>query len=105
MKGRELWLVSPVINEGKNSSHVLGTIFSKILFQLDAGELPSLERIILANNWLGEKSVEFFQKNFPDILVEEFKFDPEKIEFDPKLDDEAVSHYTTAIGIAWAATG
>lgn len=105
MKGRELWLVSPVINEGKNSSHVLGTIFSKILFQLDAGELPSLERIILANNWLGERSVEFFQKNFPDILVEEFKYNPEKIEFDPKIETEAIHHYTTAIGIAWAASG
>lgn len=104
MKGKELWLVSPIINEGKNSSHVLGTIFSKILFQLDAGELPSLERIILANNWLGEKSIDFFQKNFPDIIVEEFKFNSEKIEFDSKLDD-AVSHYTTAIGMAWAASG
>ena len=104
LRGSQVWLVSPIINEGSQSNHVLSTIFSKILFQLDTAELPSLERIVIANNVLGNKSISFFKKNFPDINVEDLQFDNELISIEPELKESARS-FTTAIGLAWSAAG
>jgi len=104
LRGSQVWLVSPIINEGSQSNHVLSTIFSKILFQLDTAELPSLERIVIANNVLGNKSISFFKKNFPDINVEDLQFDNELISIEPELKESARA-FTTAIGLAWSAAG
>ena len=104
LKGDQIWAVAPIITEGIHSQTVLKTVFSKILLQLDSGELPSLDRIIIANNSLGKKSVQYFQENFQVIPVEEFAFNPEKFVVDEELADE-VKLYTTAIAVAWSATG
>ncbi|MDX1638271.1 MAG: hypothetical protein R3281_09890 [Balneolaceae bacterium] len=104
MKGREIWLVSPIINEGTKNRGFLNTIFSKILFQLDTGEVPNLDHIILANNTLGNDATEFFQKNFPDITVENFQFDSAKFSYGDQ-DPVAANAFTTAIATAWAASG
>lgn len=104
LKGEEIWLVSPIINEGVKNKNFLNTVFSKILFQLDTGEVSSLDKLILANNSLGEEAVEFFKKNFPDISVEEFTFDEDKFSFEDQVPESAGS-FTTAIGLAWAISG
>jgi len=104
LKGKEIWLVSPIINEGTKNKGFLNTVFSKILFQLDTGEVPNLDRLILANNSLGDEAVDFFRKNFPDIFVEEFNFDPDKFDYESQ-DPGAASAFTTAIGLAWAVSG
>lgn len=104
MKGEEIWLVSPIINEGTQKRGFLNTIFSKILFQLDTGEVPNLDRLILANNTVGTEATEFFQKNFPDVAVDNFKFDSDKFDYGDQ-DPISVNAFTTAIGIAWAAAG
>lgn len=104
LKGKEILQVSPIINEGTQSRNFLNTIFSKILFQLDSGEVPNLNRLIIANNTQGGSAIDFFKKNFPDIKVGEFRFDEDK--FDPgDQDRESVRAFTTAIGMAWAAAG
>ncbi len=104
MKGKELWIVSPIITEGTNSRKFLNIVFSKILFQLDTGEVPNLDRILLCNNILGEEAIEFFQDRFPDIDVSGFSFDEEVFDTD-KFDIGAVGSFTTAIGMAWATAG
>ncbi len=101
MLGGQILQVSPVINEGTNSKSFLNTIFSKILFQLDTGEVPGLDRLIIYNNTLGDEAVEFFHKNFPDLEIENFKFNPEKYKCPEKL-KLALPAYTTAVGIAAA---
>jgi len=103
MKGEEIWLVSPIINEGTEKKSFLNTIFSKILFQLDTGEVPNLDRILLANNTTGGSAVNFFRDNFPDIHVENLTlkedfFDTENIE------PTSLPSFTTAIGTALAAS-
>jgi Tfp pilus assembly protein PilN len=104
LNGERLWQVSPIINEGTQNKNFLNTVFSKILFQLDTGEVPNLDRLIIANNTLGDSAIEFFKKNFPDIQVEELRFDEHK--FDPGVQDmDTVGAFTTAIGMAWAASG
>jgi len=104
LKGSNLWLVSPIIPEGTNSRKILNTIFSKILFQLDTGEVPNLDRLIVCNNSLGENSISFFQERFPDVDVSDFKFSEEFIDTNDYT-DESISSFTTAIGMAWTTSG
>ena len=104
MKGEEIWLVSPIINEGTNKKSFMNTIFSKILFQLDTGEVPNLDRIVLANNTVGDSAVEFFRENFPDIKVENLSFTEDFIQTE-NVDESSIPRFTTAIGAALAASG
>ena len=104
MKGEEVWLVSPIVNEGTNKKSFMNTIFSKILFQLDTGEVPNLDRIVLANNTVGDSAVEFFRENFPDIKVENLSFTEDFIQTE-NVDDSSIPRFTTAIGAALAASG
>lgn len=104
MKGSRLWLVSPIITEGVRSRKFLNTVFSKILFQLDTGEVPNLDRLIICNNSLGEEGISFFKERFPDVEVSEFEFSEEI--FDPQENTiDSIAAFTTAIGAAWAAAG
>jgi hypothetical protein len=102
MKGEEIWLVSPIINEGTRKRGFLNTIFSKILFQLDTGEVPNLDQLILVNNSVGKEATDFFKKNFPDVSVENFQFDSSKFSYGDQ-DPSSANAFTTAIGVAWAA--
>ncbi len=103
LKGDTIWSVSPIIHEGTQSSHLLSTIFSKILFQLDNGKLPSLERLIIADNTLGDSPLEFFRKNFQGVEVEGFGWKPDMIIMNERMEGNADA-YTSAIATAVAAT-
>ena len=101
MKGPRIWLVSPLITEGTRSKKFLNTVFSKILFQLDTGEVPNLDRLIICNNSLGEEATSFFQDRFPDVEVSSFNYSEEFL--DPgEYTNDTISSFTTAIGMAWA---
>jgi len=103
-RGMNLWLVSPLISEGTNSPKFLNTVFSKILFQLDTGEVPNLDQLIIADNSLGDEALDFFKERFPDVVVENFKFNEELVDLSA-LDRESTAAFTTTIGLAWAASG
>ncbi|MEX0720850.1 MAG: hypothetical protein WD059_09295 [Balneolaceae bacterium] len=104
LKGDQLWIISPMIAEGVKSKKILNTIFSKILFQLDTGEVPNLDRLIICNNSLGQETVEFFEERFQDIDVSEFRFSEDF--FDPNgINESSIPAFTTAIGAAWASSG
>ncbi|MCW9706813.1 PilN domain-containing protein [Fodinibius salsisoli] len=101
MKGNQILQVIPPVEEGRNSSNVLPVIFSKMLFQLETGEISGLDRIILTNNDFHEASVNYFKRQFSDVKVEEFTFAPAHIEIPEHL--KSVSgFFTSAIGMAWA---
>lgn len=102
MRGHEVLHIPAVINEGTKSSTFLNTVFSKILFQLDTGEIPELNRIIIFNNTLGEKAIDFLRKNFSSTHVAEFSFNKEIFSYDLSL-ETILPGFTTAIGIASSA--
>ncbi|MBO6524407.1 MAG: hypothetical protein JJ971_11310 [Balneolaceae bacterium] len=104
LKGTNLWLVSPIITEGTRSRKFLNTVFSKILFQLDTGEVPNLDRLVICNNSLGEEATSFFQERFPDVEVSDFTFSDEFL--DPgEYTNDSLAPFTTAIGTAWSTSG
>lgn len=103
LKGHEVLQVSPIINEGTRDRNFLNTVFSKILFQLDSGEIPGLDRIILADNTVGKGAVHFFEKNFPGLDVEDFALDPEIFEVYEEQRAK-LANFTTAMAIAVRST-
>ncbi|MEP1305549.1 MAG: hypothetical protein ABJK35_14320 [Balneola sp.] len=104
LKGSDLLIVSPMITEGSSSRKFLNTVFSKILFQLDTGEVPNLDRIILCNNNLGEEAISFFQDRFLDIEVSDFEYDHDIFDT-TNFESSTISSFTTAISLAWADAG
>ncbi|MFU8811669.1 MAG: hypothetical protein ACNA78_01810 [Balneolaceae bacterium] len=102
LSGGDTLQISPVINEGTNHKSYLNTIFSKILFQLDTGEIPGLDRLIVFNNTEGNKVLDFFRTSFSDLRVENFNFLDSKVEVDEKIKSSADA-FTTAIGLAMVA--
>lgn len=115
MQGNDILSVLPVITEGENRETVLNTIFSKILFEFDKGELPKITRLLLVNSSkTSERAKAFFEKQFDDdVDVDYLMPDPDQLSLadDLTLGDRSVSSpvelqpYLTAIGAAWAASG
>src|SRR6056297_4178179 len=99
MKGEKLLQVSPIINEGFDDKNYLSTIFSKILFQIDTGEVPGLDQLIIFNNGKGTPVLDFFRESFSELKVEEFSFNEEKVIYGDTL-SSTIPYYTTAIGLA-----
>jgi exonuclease VII small subunit len=104
LKGSQLWIVSPIITEGIKNPKFLNTIFSKILFQLDTGEVPNLDRLIICNNSLGDAAVEFFEERFQDVDVAEFSYSDDFLDTG-EIKPDSIPSFTTAIGAAWSASG
>jgi Tfp pilus assembly protein PilN len=104
LKGNKLWIVAPVVIEGTKNQRFLNTVFSKILFQLDTGEVASLDRLIVCNNSLGETAIEFFEERFQDVDVSEFRFSEEIFESE-SVSESSIPAFTNAIGAAWMASG
>ena len=102
MRGMQILHTISPIDEGKGSTNVLDVVFSKILFQLDTGKLPGLDRILITNNDLNGTSVEYFRKQFPDVKVGEYRFDPKELQIPSHLEPVSV-FFTSAIGAAWSA--
>ena len=102
MEGTEIYRITSPISIGTGNHDFLNVVFSKILFQLDSGEIPELDRIVIANNSLGENAVKFFRKNFSDSTVEEFEYTDDFLD-KGKFEESALGPFTTAIALATAA--
>ena len=107
MKGDEIVSILPIITEGEESNNVLNTIFSKILFELDKGELPKIDRLLLVqSSGLSEMAKVYFQRQFDNINIDYLIPDPNVLTYSEKTfkHPKDFQPYLTAIGAAWAAT-
>lgn len=105
MKGDELISMLPIITEGEDSNNVLNTVFSKILFELDKGDLPKLDRLLLVqSSGLSEMAKVYFQKQFENITVDFLVPNPDVIAYSNKKAStpKDLQPYLSAIGAAWA---
>lgn len=102
LEGREFHSILPDINEGTKNRNVAQTIFSKILFEIDRGKIPTVDRVIIAGNTYKTNIVSFLQEQFLDVEVTGFEFSGNKLEVLETVANE-YQNYTRAIGVAWAA--
>ncbi len=106
LKGHRIFHVLPVINEGGRSRNVKQTVFSKLLFEIDKGTLPALDRLLIMHSTTAAEQVrDFFRDQFIDVEVDLFRPDPEKLQLPEEIqkNPEVIRPYLTAIGAAQAA--
>lgn len=104
MHGSQIVSILPTINEGGKSTRVMKTIFSKLLFELDRGQLPTIDRIILTGDTVKGKAVTFLEEQFMEVQIGLFQFNPLKVIL-PEDFTEDILPYTSAIASAWSASG
>lgn len=107
MKGEQIVNVLPIITDGENSNDVLNTIFSKILFEIDKGDLPKITRLLLVRSAkLSEKAKRYFDNQFEDVEVDYLQPNNEHLSYADEILNSPVylQPYLTAIGAAWAAS-
>lgn len=108
MKGEHIINVLPIITEGESSEDILNTIFSKILFEIDKGDLPKITRLLIVKSLkLSDKVKSYFQKQFDDLDVELLTLNPNIVSYSDDILDSPVylQPYLSAIGAAWSASG
>ncbi|NBB76582.1 MAG: hypothetical protein GVY02_04310 [Bacteroidetes bacterium] len=108
MRGEHIINVLPIITEGESSEDILNTIFSKILFEIDKGDLPKITRLLIVKSLkLTDRVINYFQNQFDDVDVELLTLNPNIASYSNDILDSPsyLQPYLTAIGAAWAASG
>jgi len=100
LEGNTIRNIIPLINEGYSSGFIMNTVFSKILLELDQGNIPKIDRVILDNPDQAELQTSMLDR-FPDIKVMSIQLDAEKIEVHPNLVNQT-SQFHAAIAAAWS---
>lgn len=104
LRGEDVIEVLPLLHTGKNSPQTMHTIFSKIILQLDQGNITGLDRIIFSNAPLDKGNAPDLMEHLPDVRIETLQLNPDKIEFTPE-ERSQIPKYLQAIAIAWAGSG
>jgi hypothetical protein len=103
LQGKRVHTILPVINEGRNNPKFVRTVFSKILFEIDRGKIPTLDQVIVTSDTADEQMGNYLREQFSDIDVEAFQFNPDIFEIDDYIEIGELQDHLRAIGVAWAA--
>jgi len=100
MQGNEIKSVLPTIHEGADSETVCDTAFSKILFELDSGNISSLNNIILIGENARLDSDVYFKKRLPELNI--IRFDAARAANGFNMDqyESQMESYSIAIALA-----
>ena len=72
MHGDLVIAVIPTIDEGSNSETICETVFSKILFEFDSGNIGPLSRLFLVGEFHQANALQFFKRKLPALPVQGF---------------------------------
>jgi len=100
MGGKEIISVLPTIHEGADSETVCDTAFSKILFELDSGNISSLNNIVLVGENVRLDSDVYFKKRLPELNI--IRFDAARAAHGPNMEQYAPQMESYGIAIALA---
>lgn len=102
MHGKEFHSMLPELNEGSKSNKVNSTVFSKILFEVDRGNIPTLDRIVITGSSNNNSLETYLSEQFLDVEIGPVQYSGERMEILETVADEYKS-YTLAIAAAWSA--
>ena len=100
MRGEEIISVLPTIDEGANSETICETVFSKILFEFDSGNIGPLTHLILVGESEQAKAENYFKRKLPALAIEHFQ--SVRATLDPHLNSEHIKAQSYGIPIALA---
>lgn len=100
MRGQQFFQFAPILSEGYDSSNLQNTVYSRLLLEQDNLNIQRISKIILTGESRRIGFKEFLQQMLPDQEVDYLltpKLDVTKL---PPEQQEAVSEYAVAIGVA-----
>lgn len=99
MKEEKVISVLPAIHEGASSEMVCETAFSKILFELDSGNIFKLNNIVLTGELETTGAERIFKEKFPNVNIMRFK--PPSTSLAPHLKNQSqISTFALPISLA-----
>lgn len=102
MHGKEFHSMLPELNEGSKSNKVNSTVFSKILFEVDRGNIPTLDRIVITGSTNKNTLQTYLSEQFLDVEIGPVQYSGDRMEILETVADE-YKNYTMAIAAAWSA--
>jgi len=100
MKGDDLLLVSPIINESFNPD-IISIVYSKIIYELDNSNIPEITNILLAGRASSITAKNFFEKKFPKVRVGFIVSQALAENLSSQFSREELSNYAIPIALAW----
>jgi len=100
MRGSEIEIVLPTIHEGAESKNVCDTVFSKILFEFDSGNIGPLHRMILVGEIDKAKAEQFFREKLPTLVVQRFENVRTTISAEVEPFGRRIAYYGVPIALA-----
>ena len=101
MAGGAFLAFSPPIHEGFRSHHVINTLASRILYELDGAHIPHIDRIVLTGGCKAIEADVFMAEHFPHTLVEYLEMPDLGMSDFGDLDEKVVSEFAVPISLAW----
>ena len=98
-KGGEIVHIPPPIQAGTETPEVMGTIYSKILYEQDMGNVPDFNKIILTGESRDVNAQEFLSEKFAGVTVEYLTIRSDKIELPDELVED-LPEYAVPLGMA-----
>lgn len=100
MRGDTIETVLPTIDEGANSETVCETIFSKILFEFDMGNIGPLTEMVLVGDYKTANAEKFFAQKLPNLPIK--KLDCGRAVLPDELEKQIPDYPNYSIAIALA---
>ena len=98
-KGGEIVHIPPPIQAGTETPEVMSTIYSKILYEQDIGNMPDFNKIILTGESRDVNAQEFLSEKFADVTIEYLTIRTDKIELPDELVED-LPEYAVPLGMA-----
>jgi len=103
LEEHHIFAVLPLIHRGHRADDAVQTCLSKLILELDQGNIPELHQIIAINSTLGDNHYTFVLEHLPGVHIESFQFNEALMEIDPEF-EENLHQFIPAIGSAWIIT-
>lgn len=101
MHGPNFYQFAPILSEGYDSSNLPNTVYSRLLLEQDNLNIQRVSKIILAGESRRIEFKEFLHQMLPDQEVDYLLTPNLDVSQLPPDQQEAVSEYAVAIGVAW----
>ncbi|MEK7251106.1 MAG: hypothetical protein AAB209_11870 [Bacteroidota bacterium] len=101
MRGQHFFQFAPILSEGYDSSNLQNTVYSRLLLEQDNLNIQRISKIILAGESRRIGFKEFLRQMLPEQEVDYLLTPRLDVSQLPPEQQESVSEYAVAIGIAW----
>lgn len=98
-KGGNIVHIPPPVQAGTETPEVMNTIYSKILYEQDMGDMPDFQKIILTGEAKDVNAREFLDEKFGDAEVEYLTIRTDKIVIPEELKED-LPEYAVPLGMA-----